>query len=132
MSIRINHLFFYLLAFLTILAVFSFSTAVSAEPCDETSQVTSTSEDPANYLEFSSVLDGKCQILSEGGKLRVVKNIHPDKNIRYRFVRMFSGKPQAGLVIGTIEHGNKPVKLGCTRVDGRDQSWEVKIARFIE
>lgn len=112
------------------LAFFTCSLSISAEPCD-----TSTSSEEANpgsYLEFSSEMDGKCQNLSQGGKLRIVKNTHPDKDIRYRFVRMFSGKPQAGLVIGTIEHGSKPVKLGCTLVDGRDQNWEIKIAKFTD
>lgn len=114
------------LALTTLVSLLSFSAFASEQQTPE------KTDDPGSYLEFYSELDGKCQILSAGGKLRLVKNNHPDKNIRYRFVRMFSGKPQAGLVIGTLESGGKPIKLGCTRVDGREQGWEIKVARFEE
>ncbi|MGR8920526.1 MAG: hypothetical protein ACU85V_12990 [Gammaproteobacteria bacterium] len=87
------------------------------------------SEDAGSFLEFESVLDGRCQILSEGGKLRVIRNRHASSAIEYRLVRIFAGKRQ-GLSTGVAPPGAAPVKLGCTRVDGRPQQWEVERARF--
>jgi len=111
-------------------------TAISA-PCDEmaataTASVDTSEQTPEDFLEFESVLDGKCQILSKGGKLRTVINNHPDKAIKYRFNRMFAGKRQASMAAGTIKPGKKPVKLGCTEVDGYEQTWEIKVVKFVE
>ncbi len=88
-------------------------------------------QDPAGYLEFSSQLDGKCQILSDGGKLHLMRNTHPSQAIRYRLIRTFAGRPQAGRVTGTIA-GEAVVKLGCTRVDGREQRWQIERLEFTE
>ncbi len=86
----------------------------------------------ADALAFESVLDGRCQILSDGGKLRVVRNTDPARRVRYRLVRVFADTPQAGRVTGELGPGEGPVKLGCTRVDGREQRWEVLSAEFID
>ena len=88
--------------------------------------------DAAGYLAFETVLDGRCQILSAGGKLRLVSNTHPDRAIRYRLVRVFAGKPQAGRVTGTLGPGEGPIKLGCTLVDGREQNWAIVTAAFTD
>ncbi len=111
--------------------------AAIGAPCDEMTAVASTSIDTAEqsaegFLEFESVPDGRCQILSKGGKLRTVINNHPDKAIKYRFTRMFAGKRQASMAAGIVEPGDKPVKLGCTEVDGYEQTWEIKVVKFIE
>jgi len=118
---------------LFLLTIFLPLTAISA-PCDEmaAASVDTTEQSPEDFLEFKSELDGKCQILSSGGKLRTVKNNHPDKAIKYRFNRMFAGKRQASMAVGTIEPGEKPVKLGCTEVDGYEQTWEIKVVKFVE
>jgi hypothetical protein len=83
----------------------------------------------ASYLEFESVLDGHCQNLSPGGKLRIVHNVHPDSAIDFRLFRIFVGKRQ-GRSTGIAQPRGTPVKLGCTRVDGREQDWIVERARF--
>lgn len=87
-------------------------------------------DDAAAFLELESVLDGRCQILSEGGKLRVIKNTHASRSVRYRLIRMFAGNHPQGRVTGSAPPGAEPVKLGCTRVDGRPQDWIVERARF--
>jgi hypothetical protein len=86
----------------------------------------------ADALAFEAVLDGRCQILSAGGKLQVVTNTDPTRRVRYRLVRVFADTPQAGRVIGELGPGEGPVKLGCTRVDGREQRWDVLSAEFID
>jgi hypothetical protein len=83
----------------------------------------------ASYLVFESVADGRCQILSNGGKLRVLRNQHAQTAIDFRLMRVFAGKPQ-GLSTGIAEPGATPFKLGCTRVDGRAQDWVIERARF--
>ena len=85
----------------------------------------------ANFIKFESVLDGKCHILSEGGKLTLMRNTHPDKAIRYRLERLFVERPQ-GLMDGVIPPGKDAQKLGCDRVGGRPQRWRVKYASFLE
>ncbi len=119
----------------TLLGILLSFTALAA-PCDEeTAAVATTSKNDkpaAEYLEFEAVLDGKCQNLSAGGKLMLVKNNHPSKKIYYRFNRIFSGKRQASVAQGILEPGGKPKKLGCTKVDKREQHWEIKIAEFTE
>ncbi|MFK8067208.1 MAG: hypothetical protein AB8D52_03090 [Gammaproteobacteria bacterium] len=110
-----------------------FSLNAFSAPCDEKKESMSTqNEAPDEFIEFESVNDGRCQNLSTRGKLRVVKNNHPDKAIKYRFNRLFAGKRQAGMAMGTIEADGKPVKLGCTKVDGKDQTWEIKVVSFVE
>jgi hypothetical protein len=82
-------------------------------------------------LEFQAIDDGHCQNLSEGGKLQVMKNKHPSKPVKYRLVRYFAGTPQPGLIPGVAEPSGEEVKLGCTRVDGREQRWEIQRAVFV-
>ena len=92
-------------------------------------QAGETGPDPVSFLAFESVLDGKCQILSEGGKLRILRNTHPDTAVDFRLTRVFAGVPQ-GLTTGRAAPAGEPVKLGCTLVDGRNQDWTVDRARF--
>lgn len=84
----------------------------------------------AKYLEFEEVGDGKCHILSEGGKLLVMHNRHPDKAINYRLIRFFADVRQWGRATGTASPTDGPVKLGCTQVDGRQQRWEIERAHY--
>lgn len=86
--------------------------------------------DAAAQLAFESHPDGKCHILSEGGKLRLMRNVHPERAVHYRLIRYFAGRPQPGRVTGTIAPDDTPVRLGCTRVDGREQHWEIESATF--
>ncbi len=86
----------------------------------------------APHLALESLEDGKCFILSPGGKLRVMRNTHPDRAVKFRLDRYFADKLQAGGAAGTIAPGDEPVKLGCTEVDGREQRWEIQRAEFTE
>lgn len=90
------------------------------------------SADPAAFLEFTSIADGRCQILSEGGKLRLIHNRHRQRTIDFRLVRMFAGNHPQGLVTGTLIAGTEGMKLGCTEVDGRPQDWVLQRARFVK
>lgn len=108
------------------------STAEEPTEADE-AEVSIPADAPASaYIEFTDHLDGKCQILSNGGKLTKVENKHPEKKIRYRFTRVFAGTPQAGVARGVLEPGDTSVKLGCNKVDGKPQIWEIKVAEFVE
>ena len=91
---------------------------------------TGEADEAANHLEFESQPDGRCQILSRGGKLRVVHNRHVDRAIEFRQMRTFAGGRPQGLVVGVAPAGGEAVKLGCTEVDGRPQDWVVQRARF--
>jgi len=88
-------------------------------------------EDAGDLLAFEEMTDGKCQILSEGGKLVVLRNLHPSRAIRYRLVRMFMEVPQ-GRLDGEIAAGEATQKLGCSRVNRRVQSWRVERATLLE
>ncbi|NNM01850.1 MAG: hypothetical protein HKO62_13935 [Gammaproteobacteria bacterium] len=85
----------------------------------------------APFLEFETVLDGNCQNLSQGGKLRKMRNVHGDAKIRYRLIRYFADVPQWGRATGIIAPADGDIKLGCTLVDGREQRWEVERAEFV-
>lgn len=87
--------------------------------------------DAVSYLVFETQLDGRCQILSAGGKLLLLRNQHPEYPIRYRLIRRFAGLPQ-NRVIGVIQPRNSLEKLGCNRVDGRPQHWQIERAQFVE
>ncbi len=80
-------------------------------------------------LAFEDVLDGKCHILSEGGKLTLMHNRHSDARVRYRLVRLFVDRPQ-GLVDGEIGP-TETVKLGCNRVGSRPQTWRIVRASLV-
>ncbi|MEQ8231796.1 MAG: hypothetical protein RLW61_15760 [Gammaproteobacteria bacterium] len=86
--------------------------------------------DATSFLTFESVNDGRCLNLSEGGKLRILRNTHSERDIEYRLTRMFAGNHPQGLSKGRAPAGGEAVKLGCTRVDGREQDWVVERARF--
>jgi hypothetical protein len=88
-------------------------------------------EEASAMLAFEEVTDGKCQILSEGGKLVLLRNLHPSHAIRYRLVRMFMDVPQ-GRLDGEIAAGEATQKLGCSRVNRRVQSWRVERATLLE
>lgn len=83
----------------------------------------------ADYLRFDQVPDGRCQILSQGGKLTLLSNTHPTKAIRYRLERLFVERPQ-GLMDGVIRGADGAQKLGCDTVGGRAQQWRIKRATF--
>ena len=93
--------------------------------------VASTDEPtPPQLLEFQSEPDGRCQILSEGGKLRVLYNRHASRAIDYRLIRVFGDGHRQGRVVGTAPAGGERVPLGCTRVDGHPQDWQLERANF--
>ena len=83
-----------------------------------------------SFLDFQSEADGRCQILSAGGKLRVLYNRHDSRAISYRLMRVFGDGHRQGRVVGTAPAGGQPVPLGCTRVDGRPQDWQLERATF--
>ena len=91
-----------------------------------------TESDPvaSSFLEFSAENDGRCQILSEGGQLRILRNRHAERAIDYRLMRVFANGHPQNRVVGTAPPGGEPVKLGCTRVDGRPQDWLLERATF--
>ena len=82
---------------------------------------------PVLTAVFESVNDGRCQILSDGGKLRILRNTHDERDIDYRLTRMFAGHHLKSFVndgnsIGTIEWTrigrsikNVITKRGCHR-----------------
>lgn len=85
---------------------------------------------PQDYLEIVTEIDPKCQILSEGGKINLLKNHHPDKTILYRLQRYFAGIKQAGLVSDSLAPG-ATATLGCNKVDKREQSWQITAAKLV-
>jgi len=88
--------------------------------------------DPRSYVEFVANLDGKCYMLSAGGRLQSIKNNHLSKTIRYRLVRYFAGRLQPSLAAGTVGPAGQTKPLGCDRVDGRDQTWRLESARYVD
>lgn len=113
----------------TILALAA-GAAEAAPDTAETAPADVDRKEAAAYLEFEEVLDGKCYILSSGGKLVLMHNRHPERAIAYRLVRVFAGRPQGSLTVGRIDAGVDPIKLGCSEVDGRPQHWQVVRAEF--
>jgi len=89
-----------------------------------------SAESAATYLTFETKLDGRCQNLSEGGKLAVMHNTHPDRKIDFRLIRYYVDVPQQGRATGTADAGGATVKLGCSRVGGRQQRWVLERATF--
>ena len=83
-----------------------------------------------SYLLFESTIDGRCHNLSEGGKLQILRNMHPTKKISFRLIRYFVEVRQRGRATGVAEPAGNPVKIGCTRVGGRSQRWVVERAEF--
>ena len=82
--------------------------------------------DAAHELTLEARADGKCQNLSEGGKLVVLRSAS-SRPIKYRLVRYFANVPQSPTV-GRITPEEPEQPLGCNRVDGREQRWEIKRA----
>jgi hypothetical protein len=87
-------------------------------------------EQAQDHLEFLEQQDMRCYNLSPGGQLRLLKSSHPSHRIRFRLVRYFAAIKQPGFVEGTLEPAGSRA-LGCTRVDGREQRWEIYTAHFI-
>jgi hypothetical protein len=87
-------------------------------------------EDVKSFLTIAAQADGRCQNFSAGGKLAIVRNDHPKKNIRFRLIRLFVDIRQPGRTSGIAEAGSAAQNLGCTIVDGREQRWIVEKAEF--
>jgi hypothetical protein len=87
-------------------------------------------EDAQFFLSFEMESDGRCHNLSEGGKLAVLHNSHPTKNINFRLTRYFVDVRQSGRATGIAAPAAEPVKIGCTMVGGRPQRWVVDRAEF--
>jgi hypothetical protein len=88
-------------------------------------------EEASTMLEFVAVQDSKCQILSEGGKLSQVRNTQEHRRIKLRLFRVFGNVRQGGPVVVEVE-GGQTLPLGCNRVDGREQRWEIINANFAD
>ena len=88
------------------------------------------SEGVEALLRLEPRADGKCQNLSEGGKLVVLRS-SSERTISYRLVRYFAEVPQTPIV-GRITPDEPEQPLGCDRVDGRVQRWSIKRANFEE
>lgn len=84
-----------------------------------------------SHLVLEINIDGKCQNLSEGGKLQVLRNLHPTRKIKFRLIRYFVDVRQQGRATGVAQPNGELVKLGCTKVGGRLQRWVVERAEFI-
>lgn len=97
---------------------------------DPARSTASPQQEAASFLRLETVLDGRCHILSEGGKLIVLHNDSP-RTIHYRLARLYVGRPQ-GLMDGSIQAGEGPQKLGCDTVGGRPQTWQIKRATFAQ
>ena len=107
------------------------ASASSAAPESLEAPATSPAFPAEAALEFEEKLDGRCYILSEGGKLVVMHNRDEASSVRYRLVRLFADRPQMGQTTGVIGPGEQ-IKLGCSEVDGRRQYWRVERAAFVE
>lgn len=103
---------------------------VASSVAPATSEIPAAAPAADGFLEFQSEPDGRCQILSEGGKLRVLYNRHDSRAIDYRLMRVFGDGHRQGRVVGTAPAGGERVPLGCTRVDGRPQDWQLERATF--
>jgi hypothetical protein len=120
-----------LAAFTKTSAAFFWGTLVALIASSSCEGTNSATRDARRYLEFETVLDGKCYNLSAGGNLITLRNVHPTKRVDYRLVRVFAEKAQ-GLTTGSLEPRGSPQKLGCDKVDGRAQTWRIDRARFNE
>lgn len=87
--------------------------------------------EPRDYLEIYKEFSGRCQGLRRGD-IRMLRNTHPGKTIEYRMIRLLGGLRQASLIEDIIKPGDEGQKLGCEILDGREQTWEIVRARFVE
>ncbi len=88
------------------------------------------SKQAAALLEFRAVPDNHCQQRDHHGKLALLVNLDPGQAIKYRLTRYFNNKPQPGITRGDIAPGEQ-IKLGCTRIHGREQVWKITRAHFL-
>jgi len=89
-----------------------------------------TATQAAAMLKFRAIPDNHCQQRDHHGKLALLINNHPAQSIKYRLVRYFGDKRQPGIARGDISPGEE-VKLGCTRIHGREQVWKITRASFL-
>lgn len=87
-------------------------------------------EDATRYVEFA--FDFHAQCVSRNGKMQQLVNAHPDRAIKVYLYRYFGGKRQPGRTAHTLKAGAGPEDLGCTLIDGQEQSWEIVKAKFEE
>lgn len=97
-----------------------------------TATASESSADAANFVRFELIPDGRCQILSAGGKLRVLYNLHHSQAIEYRLIRTFAGSHPQGRVVGVAPAESAAIKLGCSEVGGRPQDWVLERAKFTD
>lgn len=80
--------------------------------------------DAADYLEMYKQNANICLTLNRG-KMVMLRNINPEHSINYRMARYLAGVRQGGLTVDSIEPGDEGQALGCERIDGLEQKWEL-------
>lgn len=88
-------------------------------------------ESAEDYLEFYEVPNNRCLSLMRGN-MRMMRNMHPEKNIEYRMIRELAGVRQASLIRDRIAPGEEGQALGCAKLDGMEQIWIIVQARFVD
>ncbi|MBX2869447.1 MAG: hypothetical protein KTR18_12270 [Acidiferrobacterales bacterium] len=115
-----NHRRRYILVFLTFLLI---PTATLADS-------SGTAGSAIDQLEFVTDFGANC--VARNAKQILIQNIHPSKPVTVKLFRYFGDVRQPGRASYTLSPGDEPLALGCDKIQGRAQRWEIHKAEFAE
>lgn len=101
-------------------------TAASATPAERATD----SNDPRDYLEFSTVLTADCML--HRAQLRRIANTHPTRAIRV-VLWNYTGKTRSqGSSEKILPPASEPQALGCDGTSSLERRWEIERAEFVD
>jgi len=102
---------------------------VLVAPVFSTADSSDTAEDAVkNHLEF--VIDFGANCTSRNAKQILIQNHHPSRSIKVKLFRFFGDVRQPGRASYILESGEEPLALGCDKIQGQSQRWEIHKADF--
>jgi len=81
-----------------------------------------------DHIEFFIDFGANC--VARSAKQILVKNNHPSKAIKIKLVRYFGDVRQPGRSVYVLPPVTEALALGCDKIQGRTQRWDVHSAEF--
>jgi len=90
--------------------------------------IQNTVENAESHLEFITDFGADC--VSRSAKQILIQNHHASKSVKVKLFRFFGEVRQPGRAVYVLPAGEEPLALGCDKIQGRVQRWEINKAEF--
>lgn len=85
--------------------------------------------DSLEYLEIVTDFGADC--VSRNALQLLIVNTHPTRPIKAKLFRYYGDVRQPGRSAYVLEPGDDPLALGCDKIQGRAQYWEITTSNYV-